>query len=67
MKVVERVGQKLQDMLCKSDPWESSDCKRDNCRTCESSYVDEKLEFKSCYKRSIFTRLGVRHALRIIR
>ena len=53
VKIVERVGQKLQDILCKSDPWDNTDCKRSNCLSCESVVIDDKLEFKSCFKRSV--------------
>ena len=31
IKIVERAGDKLQDILCKSNPWVSLDCKRENC------------------------------------
>ena len=53
LKIVERSGQKLQDLLCKSNPWDSTDCGRDMCFTCTSSAKDEKSPYKSCFKRSI--------------
>ena len=53
LKVVERSGLKLQDILCKSNPWDNSDCGRPNCFTCESSAKGEKLAYKSCFKRSV--------------
>ena len=53
LKVVERGGHKLQDMLCKSNPWDSTACDRVDCFTCNSSIKCEKQNFKSCYKRSI--------------
>ena len=53
MKVVERAGDKLEDILCKSNPWDSSDCKRENCFTCESSVGQEKEKIKNCRQRSV--------------
>ena len=53
LKVVERSGQKLQDLLCRSNPWESSDCNRENCLTCKSSAKNSKNPYKSCFKRSV--------------
>jgi len=53
LKVVERGGHKLQDILCKSNPLDSTACDRVDCFTCNSSIKCEKQNFKSCYKRSI--------------
>ena len=53
VKIVERVGDKIQDILCKSNPWENMDCKRENCFTCEATMKGEKKKFKSCYQRSV--------------
>ena len=53
LKVVERAGRKLQDMLCKSDPWSKIDCKRENCFTCESAMKGEKVHFTNCRQRSV--------------
>ena len=53
IKVVERGGHKLQDILCKSTPWDSVACEREDCFTCSSSLKCDKLQFKNCYKRSI--------------
>ena len=53
LKVVERAGEKLQDILCKSNPWGSQDCKRDGCFTCEVATKIEGCSFKNCRQRSI--------------
>ena len=37
IKIVERVGQKLEDVLHKSNPWENLDCNRKDCFSCLSS------------------------------
>ena len=53
VKVVERAGDKIQDLLHKSNPWEDQDCERKSCPTCESSSKSDKCEFKDCSKRSV--------------
>ena len=53
IKVVERAGEKLEEVLHKSDPWENVDCQRENCKPCKSSYSMEKPKFKNCKRRSI--------------
>ena len=53
LKVVERAGDKLEDILHKSNPWEDTDCSREMCLTCNTSTRSEKLPFKNCKKRSI--------------
>ena len=41
----------------KSDPWENSDCLRENCKTCETSHKMDKPKFKNCKRRSIVYRV----------
>ena len=53
LKVVERAGDKIQDLLHKSNPWEDKDCERKSCHPCLSSSKSDESEFKSCTKRSI--------------
>ena len=53
VKVVERGGTKIQDLLCKSNPWDNSDCSRIDCFTCSSSARSDKPNYKSCYRRSV--------------
>ena len=53
LKVVERGGQKLQDLLCKSNPWDNTDCGRTDCFTCISTTKSEKPKFSNCYQKSV--------------
>ena len=48
IRIVERTGEKLVNILHKSNPWEAVDCKREDCKFC----VNEKLIGK-CKKRNI--------------
>ena len=53
IKVVERAGERVQDILHKSDPWENRDCGRKECPTCITSSENDKIPFRSCTKRSV--------------
>ena len=50
VKLVERTGEKLVDIIHKSNPWEGVHCQRDDCIFCNNS--NEKLIGK-CKKRNI--------------
>ena len=50
VKIVERIGEKIVDILHKSNPWEAVHCMRDDCVFCNSN--NEKLIGK-CKKRNI--------------
>ena len=50
VRVVERTGEKIQDILHKSNPWEGIHCGRIGCNFCDSG--DEKLVGK-CKQRNI--------------
>ena len=52
VKLVERTGNKIVDLLHKSDAWGDSDCMRDDCWTCQSCEKEEKPKGK-CKRRSI--------------
>ena len=52
IKVVERAGDKLQDLLHKSNPWDILDCERVKCFICSSVCSDDKIAPKDCHKRS---------------
>jgi hypothetical protein len=52
MKIVERGGRKLSDMLCKSNPWEGKYCVRPNCLHCDTKLRTGKHGSQSCSKRS---------------
>ena len=47
---MERTGEKIVDILHKSNPWEAVHCERDDCMFCESG--DGKLLGK-CKKRNV--------------
>ena len=57
LKVVERAGEKLEEALHKSDPWENRDCNRPTCKPCKSAYKDEKMRFGNCKRRSVIYRV----------
>ena len=44
---------KLQDILCKSNPWDNKDCKREDCFSCDTATKLEGINFKNCRQRSI--------------
>ena len=53
LKVVERAGIKLQDLLHKADPWQGADCQRAECWPCETKLTTEKNKTQDCTKRSL--------------
>ena len=53
LKVIERAGQKVQDILHKSNPWDSNDCEREDCFPCTSAAKNEKIVHRDCHKRSV--------------
>ena len=63
LKVVERAGDKIQDLLHKSNPWEDKDCERKSCHPCLSSSKSDESEFKSYTKRSIIYETWCRTCL----
>ena len=53
IKIIERTGTKLQDLLTKADPWKGTDCSRENCLLCFTKQKTEKLTTQDCHKRNI--------------
>ena len=53
VKVVERSGMKLEDILTNKDPWKGKDCQRENCFICSTKQLTEKNTNKDCTKRNI--------------
>ena len=53
LKIVERTGVKLTDMLTKSNPWQGEDCSRKNCLLCHTKTRSGKLTSQECSKRNI--------------
>ena len=53
VKIVERTGVKLQDVLTKANPWKGQDCERKNCLLCHTKSKTGKNENQDCHKRSL--------------
>ena len=52
LKVVERGGTKLEDILVKKNMWEGEECGRQKCLLCRTKSREEKPSKKSCTKRN---------------
>ena len=53
IKVVEKSGRKLEDILAGKDPWKGRDCGRQNCFLCSTKTLTGKQLNKDCTKRNI--------------
>ena len=53
IKIVERTGTKLEDMLHKSNPWQGQDCERPGCLICLTKTKTMKYLDQDCLKRNI--------------
>ena len=53
VKIVERAGVKLQDVITKANPWKGQDCERKNCILCFTKARTGKKSTQDCHKRSI--------------
>ena len=53
LKVVERTGRSLQDMLTTSNPWRGKDCEREACRPCDTKEKTGKNKNQDCSRRSL--------------
>ena len=51
MKIVEQTGDKIVDLLHRSDPWSNKDCGREDCLLCKSANENEKKGL--CKRRNI--------------
>ena len=52
IKIVEKVGNKLVDLLHKSDPWAGDNCGRERCLLCETKVKENKMNSQDCHKRN---------------
>ena len=52
LKIVERAGDSLVDLLHRSDPWSGEDCKRPTCLQCETKLKTGKNLTQDCSKRN---------------
>ena len=53
VKIVEKSGTKIEDILTKTDPWKGLDCGRTNCFLCATKHLTGKGLNKDCTKRNI--------------
>ena len=53
VKIVERAGVKLQDLLTTSNPWKGADCGRQNCLICLTKQLTDKNLRQECTRRSL--------------
>ena len=53
VKIVERSGMKLEDLVAGKDPWRGGDCGRPNCFLCNTKNITEKEMKKDCTKRNV--------------
>ena len=62
IKIVERAGVKLQDILVR-DPWKGRDCGRLNCFICNTKVMNEKGSRKDCTKRNLVYEIKLRNSM----
>ena len=53
MKLVEKAGDKLEDLLTKSNPWQGIDCGRNGCLLCETKQKTGKNTSQDCHTRNL--------------
>ena len=53
VKIIERAGVKLQDILTTANPWRGDDCLRTNCLLCHTKNKTEQNMSQDCHKRSL--------------
>ena len=53
LKIVERSGTKLEEILHKADPWQGQDCGREMCMLCQTKRYTGKHLTQDCFRRSL--------------
>ena len=53
LKIVERSGVKLIDLLHRSDPWEGKDCERNGCILCRTKQKTGRYLEQDCHRRCV--------------
>ena len=53
LKIVERGGIKLENILVKKNPWDGECCERKSCLLCDTKRRADKPKMKSCTKRNL--------------
>ena len=49
IKIIERSGTTLEELLHKSDPWQGIDCERHNCLLCHTKILTGKYKNQDCH------------------
>ena len=52
IKIVEKTGVKLVDMLHRANPWAGEECGRNRCLLCETKKREVKKNSQDCHKRN---------------
>ena len=52
LKIVEKGGSKLVDLLHKANPWAGKDCERKDCLLCETKRYEKRENAQDCKKRN---------------
>ena len=53
IKIVERCGSKISDILTSANPWKGEDCMRENCLLCMTKSTTGKFRSQDCKRRSV--------------
>ena len=53
LKITEKAGSQLEDLLTSSNPWKGVDCGRDKCLLCETKLYTGKLLKQECDRRNL--------------
>ena len=53
VKIVEKAGKKLENLLAGKDPWKGKDCGRPNCFLCSTKSLTGKETNKDCTKKNV--------------
>ena len=53
LKITERAGTKIVDILHKANPWQGEDCNREKCFICSTKQKTEKNLSQDCSKRNV--------------
>ena len=53
VKIVERAGRKIEDILTNKDPWKTRDCQRPNCFVCMTKMTTGQGKNRDCTRRNI--------------
>ena len=60
VKIIERTGTKIQDLLTRSNPWKGADCERQNCLLCFTKCkTEKKIKAKIATKEMLCTKQDV--------